>query len=420
MMNKNVWIINHYAGNTFFEKGGRHYWFAKYLKKNAYDPVVFACNTKHGVKDQWIETKDLWTEKQADEIGVPYVFVYAPTYEGNGKDRIVNMVSFYRNVQRAGKQYAELHGKPDVIIASSVHPLTLVAGIKLAKYFGVKCINEIRDLWPESLVVYNMASAKSPLVRVLRRMEKWTYKKCDSLIFTMEGGADYIREQKWDKEYGGPIDLGKVYYINNGVDLKQFDYNLEHYQIEDPDLEDPNIFKVVYTGSIRKVNNLGLLLDAAKRVNDSSIRFFIWGDGDELDALKTRVQDENINNVIFKGRVDKKCVPYIVSHADLNIAHNTPSSLHKYGISMNKVFDYLAAGKPMLSDFPCVYNPSIQNNAGFEVAVPDAKSIAREIERIRSMPETELINVGKNARNAAEQQFDFRVLTQKLIEIIEK
>jgi glycosyltransferase involved in cell wall biosynthesis len=418
---KKIWIINHYAGETFFDHGGRHYWFAKYLKKKGYKPVVFVCNAKHGVKDQWIETKDLWTEKQADEIGVPYVFVYAPTYEGNGKDRIVNMVSFYRNVQKAGKQYAKLHGKPDVIIASSVHPLTLVAGIKLAKHFGIKCISEVRDLWPESIFAYSGRIKNNSLFgKLLYRGERWIYKKSDALIFTMAGGVDYIKEHGWDREHGGPIDLDKVFHINNGVDLKQFDYNLEHYQIEDPDLEDPNIFKVVYTGSIRKVNNLGLLLDTAKRVNDSNIRFFIWGDGDELDALKRRVQDENINNVIFKGRVDKKCVPYIVSHADLNIAHNTPSSLHKYGISMNKVFDYLAAGKPMLSDFPCVYNPSIQNNAGFEVAVPDAKSIAREIERIRSMPETELINVGKNARNAAEQQFDFRVLTQKLIEIIEK
>ena len=69
-----------------------------------------------------------------------------------------------------------------------------------------------------------------------------------------------------------------------------------------------------------------------------------YGDGDEREALQQRVAEENISNVVFKGRVEKKYVRYITSCADLNIAHNTPSSLFRFGISFNKLFDYLAAG----------------------------------------------------------------------------
>ena len=419
-MNKNVWIINHYAGNTFFEKGGRHYWFAKYLKKNAYDPVVFACNTKHGVKDQWIETKDLWIKKQADDIDVPYVFVYAPTYEGNGKDRIVNMVSFYRNVQRAGKQYAELHGKPDVIIASSVHPLTLVAGIKLAKYFGVKCINEIRDLWPESIFTYSGRIKREGLLgKLLYRGERWIYKKSDALVFTMAGGADYIKEHGWNQEHGGPIDLKRVYHINNGVDLEVFDNNVEEYRFESSDLDEGQKFKVVYAGSVRRVNNVGALLDAAKLMDPEKVAFLIFGDGDEKEILQNRAAEEGIQNVFFKGRVAKQYIPSIDKRADLNVVHWETSPLIRYGDSSNKSFEYFAAGRPILFTTRPAYSIVEQYECGLTTEDQKPETIAASIDLIRRMPEEKKNAMCENARKAAEA-YDFRNLTKKLIEIIEQ
>ena len=92
-------------------------------------------------------------------------------------------------------------------------------------------------------------------------------------------------------------------------------------------------------------DNVGVLLDAAKKISNLRVKFLIWGAGDELEALQKRVADEHIENVVFKGRVEKKYVPYIVSRADVNIAHNTASPLFRFGISFNKLFEYLAAGK---------------------------------------------------------------------------
>ena len=283
-MNTNIWILNHYASDMYFDQGGRHYNFAKNLRRAGYAPVIFGANSKHGKPECFLETDALWEERIAEEIDTPFVFVRARTYTGNGKQRVLNMIDFYRNVKKAAKEYAAQHGRPDVIFASSVHPLTLVAGIQLAKQFGVKCVCEVRDLWPESIVVYSDRFTKdNPLIKLLYRGEKWIYKKADALVFTMEGAYDYIAEQGWEKE----IPRSKVHYINNGVDLEQFDYNKEHFRVEDPDLNDPNIFKVVYTGSIRRVNNLGLLLDAAKCVKDPRVTLLVWGGGDERETLDT-------------------------------------------------------------------------------------------------------------------------------------
>ena len=297
-MKTNIWILNHYASDMYFDHGGRHYNFAKFLRRAGYAPVIFGANSKHGKAERFFETDALWEEHVAEEIDTPFVFVRARTYTGNGKQRVLNMIDFYRNVKKAAKEYAAQHGRPDVIFASSVHPLTLVAGIQLAKQFGVKCVCEVRDLWPESIVVYsNRFTKDNPLIKLLYRGEKWIYKRADALVFTMEGAYDYITEQGWEKD----IPRSKVHYINNGVDLEQFDYNTEHFHVDDPDLDDPNTFKVVYTGSIRKVNNLGLLLDAAKCVTDPRVKFLIWGDGDEREVLERRVRDAGLTNVVFKG-----------------------------------------------------------------------------------------------------------------------
>lgn len=414
-MKTNIWIMNHYAGSMYFDRGGRHYNFAKYLRRAGYAPVIFSANSKHGRAERFLEADALWEERIAGEIDTPFVFVRARTYTGNGKQRVLNMIDFYRNVKKAAKEYAVQHGKPDVIYASSVHPLTLVAGIQLAKQFGVKCVCEIRDLWPESIVAYSDRFTKNnPLIKLLYRGEKWIYKKADAVVFTMEGAYDYIVEQGWEKD----IPRSKVHYINNGVDLELFDYNKEHFRVEDSELDDPEVFKVIYTGSVRRVNNLGLLLETAKCVKNPRVKFLIWGDGDEREALEQRVRDEKIANVEFKGRVEKKYVPSIVSRANLNFAHNAPSPLFRFGISFNKLFDYLAAGKPVLRDFPCPYNPAVTYGAGIEVSGTQPQQIAKAIDALVTSAEQERQSYCANARRAAED-YDFKHLTDKLIAVTE-
>ena len=412
-MKTNIWIMNHYASGMYFDRGGRHYNFAKYLRRAGYAPVIFGANSRHGKPERFLETDALWEERIVEEIDTPFVFVRARTYNGNGKQRVLNMIDFYRNVKKAAKEYAAQHGKPDVIFASSVHPLTLVAGIQLAKQFGVKCVCEVRDLWPESIVAFGIAGPHNPAVIALRRLEKWIYKKADAVVFTMEGAYDYIVEQGWEKD----IPRSKVHYINNGVDLELFDYNKEHFRVEAPDLDDPNIFKVVYTGSVRRVNNLGLLLDAAKCVKDPRVKLLIWGDGDEREALEQRVRDEKIANVEFKGRVEKKYVPSIVSRSDLNLVHWEQAPLLKYGVSYNKLFDYMAAGRPIFSTVRPGYSIWGKYDCGRDTEDTRPEPLARELEKMAGLPPEELSRLGENARKGA-RDYDFRVLTQKLLNVI--
>ena len=295
--------------------------------------------------------------------------------------------------------------RPDAIVATSVPPMCCAAGIKLARKYGCRGVAEIADLWPESIVAYGIAGPRNPAVLWLRRLEKKIYTKADAIVFTAEGAYDYIKGQHWENE----VPRSKVYYINNGVDLELFDYNKENFRVEDTDLDDPGIFKVVYTGSIRQVNNLGLLLDAAKEVKDERVRFLIWGDGDEKAALEQRLQEENIGNVTFKGRVEKRFVPSIVSRSDLNYIDPFPDHVAKYGISSNK---------PILVQAKEQYNPVQTYHAGVCLRSLAAADLAAQIDAFAQMDEAEYRSYCAGA-SAAAKEFDFKKLTAMLLDAIE-
>lgn len=412
-MKKKIWILNHYATNSYFNSGGRHYWFSENLIKRGYDPVIFCANVRHSKNDVIKVDNQKYSIDAKD--GIPFVFVKTTKATSNGLDRIKNMFIFYKNLFPTAKQYSNIYGKPDVILASSVHPLTLVAGIKIAKKFGVPCICEIRDLWPESLVAYRYLKKNSPITKILYYGEKWIYKNADSIIMTWEGGRKYIIDQGWDRQ----IDINKVKHISNGVTIDSFDENSKANEVIDLDLGDKNYKNLVYAGSIRKVNNLGFLLDVAKIIQTHSkrIRFLIYGSGDEKEMLEKRCQDEGIKNVIFKGRVEKKEVPSILIKSYANILHNSSTSLDKYGQSQNKLFEYLAAGRPIIQTYTTEYSIIERYQCGICASEQSPEEVAKTILQTCS-DEEKAKQMGQNARKAA-YEFDFKKLTDELIEIIE-
>lgn len=417
MVKKNVWIFNHYATNMYFNEGGRHYWFAQELIKKGYQTTIFCANIRHNTDDV-IELKN--NKFSTDKLNnIPFVFVKTTKSKGNGIDRILNMGNFYRNLFPVAKQYAKRKGKPDVIIASSVHPLTLVAGIKIAKKFEVPCICEIRDLWPEAIFAFSKLKENSLIGKLLVKGEHWIYRNADALIFTKEGDTDYIKEKKWDIQQGGDIDLRKAYYINNGVDLKAFNYSIENIMLEDSDL-DSQKFNVVYVGAIRPVNNVGNILDAAHElIEHKDIQFLIYGDGNQRKDLERRVEKERLTNVKMKGFVNKKYIPYILSKSSVNILNYSQKQYNwSRGNSSNKLFEYMASGRPIISTVKMGYSIINRYKCGFEIENATAEELANAIIKIKDMPKKDYEEMGRNARLGV-QDFDFKILTNKLINIIE-
>ena len=410
------WIFNHYATTPLTGPLLRHYYFAEYLKERNIETTVFAANELHQTGG-CVDTHGK-PYLRTEEEGVPFVFVKTSKYEGNGISRVKNMVSFFLGLLKISKGYAKQYGKPDVIMGSSAHPLTSIAGILVARRFRVPAIVEVRDLWPEAIFSFGKVKMNSLVGRLLSAGEKWMYVHADAIVFTKEGDVDHIKEMGWDKDHGGKIDLAKCHYINNGVNLKDYYASIEKDILKDPDLEDDS-FKVVYTGTVRPVNNVGNLLDTAKLLKDKKdIKFLIFGGGSELEKLEKRVQDEHIDNVIFKGFVEKKYIPYILSRSSVNVLNYSQANYNwSRGNSSNKLFEYMASGKPIISTVKMGYCILDKYQCGLSLEECTAKALAEQILKIHDMPEEAYAQMAENAKNGA-KDFDFPVLTKKLYQVI--
>lgn len=417
-MKKNIWILNHYATGHFHEKGGRHFWISEQLKKQGYNPVVFGASDLHNDKNMInLENKKFKVTKT--KINVPLVIVKVRPEEGGGIHRILNMIDYYKNVQFAARRYEKKYGKPDIIYASSVHPLALIAGEKLAKKYHVPCICEVRDLWPETMVLMGIWK-KNIFTRMMYLGERWIYKRADALIFTMEGAPEYIKSKRWDKESGGCIDLNKIYHINNGVDLKRFRENVDKYPMYDNDLVDNEKFIVNYTGSIRMANNVESLVETAqhlKKFGNCKVKILIWGAGDYADNLCKLIAESGLDNIEYKGTVKKNMIPSVLTQGSVNI-YTFRDGGTKYGIDLNKCFEYLASGKPLIGNDDTLFSIIRKYNCGIERKM-NALELAEAINEMSDLPKSEYQKLCTNSKEAA-KDYDFSVLTEKLIKVIEK
>lgn len=403
---KSIWILNHYGEPPTTGKYTRHYNFAKNLIRKGYNVNIFTASTIHTTNINYINDKRL--HKKENIESVPFVFVKACNYNGNGKLRIKNMIEYTFRLFKVTKKYE----RPDVVYASSPHPLTWLSAYFISKRYKCKLIVETRDLWPETFVSMGKMKNNSIPAKILYKLEKFIYKKADKLIFTFPGGKDYVESIGLDNE--------KVRYINNGIDIDEFNKNEEEYIYKDVDLDDESVFKILYTGSMGQANELSYLIKAAeiiqnKGIND--IKIILFGDGYQKEELEQYIKENKITNVVFKGKVDKSCIPNILSKSNLNIFTGKHIYLYKYGLSLNKMFDYFASGKPTLSNIECGYDMLEEYNCGITVDGGSPETLAEGILKFYNMSKEEYNIYCQNASKAAED-FDFKILTDKLEKVI--
>jgi glycosyltransferase involved in cell wall biosynthesis len=410
---KKIWLINPVAMPPKYEARIQTLKRAQYLRSHGYDVTIISGSYLHNTDINLIKDNSPYIFEEYEQ-GQKFIHIRTTNYKNNGFLRIYSLLEFHFKLW----WYASNFGKPDFISHLATVPFGNIT-YYVARKFKAKFIVDIVDLWPESFVAYGLVSKKNPFLKLAYWAEYWLYKKADLLIFSMEGGKDYIQERKWAKHQGGKIDIDKVFYINNGVDLKDFDYNKITYTIADDDLENDQLFKVIYIGSIRLANNVMQLMEAAKHLKDiANIKFLIYGDGEDRLALEQYCKKNHLENVVFKQKwVELKYVPYILSKSSLNILNYKPSSILRFGGSQSKSFQYMASGKPICANIKMNYCPITKFNIGIAEDFKDSKEYADAILSFYQMGKDEYNTLCINARNASEN-YDYKLLTEKYVELI--
>ena len=201
--------------------------------------------------------------------------------------------------------------------------------------------------------------------------------------------------------------------------MEEFDRNALAFRRLDPDMNDPSLTKVIYLGSISKANNVKTLIDAAAKMQDlPNYRFFIYGDGTYRSELEQYVKDNHIDNVVFKERrIPLEECAWVVSQATVNVM-NYEKGFGNTGVSSGKLFQYLAAGKPIVCNVDIAYDNVIKdNNLGVCCNIETAEDFAMAIRSLAEQPRTSYDAMCDRVREVA-KRFDYKVLAAKEIELL--
>lgn len=259
-------------------------------------------------------------------------------FDSNGIGRIFSWLQY------AGKAIAASSkvGKVDVVYASSPHLLTPAAGYIVARMKRAGFIFEVRDLWPKVLVEMGVMSSRSTIFRALTKLEEWLYKRADHVIVMAPAVESDLLTRGVARE--------KLHYIPNGGSSADFTPSAPRESLRTT--YGFHGFTAIYAGAHGPANGLDLLVSAMGEVKDWPINLVLVGGGVEKKKLQDLAQDLDLNNVTFMDPVPKTEIPDLLAAADVGIHSLADVELFRGGVSPNKLFDYMAAGLPIITNSP--------------------------------------------------------------------
>lgn len=407
---KKIWILNHYAILPQHGGGTRHFDFAEELTKRGYKVTIFASSFNHFTKKEINKSGQLFTCNNYN--GVDFIWLRTtPQYDGNGIKRLINMFSYFINILRIYRSFE----KPDVVIGSSVHLFACLAAYFISKKTNAKFITEIRDLWPQTLIDMGAISRNHPLAIVFRIIERLVYRKSEKIVTLLPGAYKYICRFGVKEE--------KICYIPNGLNIKRYKEATANLDNEiDMSLKEllQEYFCCVYLGSHGIANNLDTIVKAGVSIKQNGynkIKLVLIGDGTEKINLIQYCKSNNIDNVEFFGQVKKELIPKILTYSKLNLVAMKDIMLYQYGISLNKMFEYLYSGKPIVFAGN-VYNDVVKEaGAGLSVPAEDAGAFAKAIIDLYNMSESERDIMGQNGKAYIENYHNIPCLADRLEEL---
>lgn len=393
----NIWILNHHALTPDMSGGTRHYDFAKELLKRGHKVTIVASSFHYSKYQEMKEYKNKeFLLETIDEVD--FIWIKTPPYIGNGLSRVKNMLSYSSQVL---KIVPKLNlKKPDIIVGSSVHLFAVWSAYKLSKRYNTPFVMEVRDLWPQTLI--DMGISKwHPFIISLGWLEKYLYKKADKIISNLPYAYDYI---------GQFVKREKFIWISNGVDLTNIKYIPK---------EKNDKFIISYTGAIGVANNLQILLDVAKNLKENkNIYFRIVGDGAEKQMLKRFIIINDLQNVSIENPVPKNEVSKILESSDVLFVSLKDNPLYKYGISLNKLFDYMASGRIIIFAGNSKNNPIKDANAGYSISPDNVDLLEKTILEIYNLPNEDRIVIGQDIRKYAEENYSIEILVNKFEKLL--
>lgn len=331
-----ILFLTHYFQPEGNAPASRVYELCKRWMKEGHEVQVITSvpNVPNGIVYDGYKNRLLQTEV-IDGIKTTRVWTYIAPNKGSVK-RILNYVSYMLSGSLAGL-FAK---RPDVVIATSPQFFCGWAGAIVSKIRRLPFILEIRDIWPESIIAVGAMTNKL-IIRILEKLEKMMYGSATRIVTVGDG----YRRQLIQKG----VEEDRISVIPNGVDLELFSPQKPNMQFKASYGLDHK-FVCSYVGTIGIACGLDVVLRAAQLLEKKqrhNILFLLVGDGAVKDELQQKAREQDLENVLFVGRQDKKLVPDFLSITDACLVHLKKTELFR-SVLPSKIFDAVAMAKPII------------------------------------------------------------------------
>ncbi|HET7423859.1 MAG TPA: glycosyltransferase family 4 protein [Gemmatimonadales bacterium] len=395
-----VWIVNQYALPPSASGGTRHYSLARALQARGVEVEIF-CSTRN-----YLTGKPITDPGTRDCAGVSFTFIDAGRAPAVGRraGRLAGMLGFARGFRRAVRRRI---GDAQVILGSTPSPIGAWAASAEARRRRVPFVLEVRDLWPRTLLDVGRLPRWHPAVRLFGAMERELYRRADRIVTLLPLAERHIRTVF--------PDAAPITWIPNGVDLRLVPPAAE------PRFETDGGFIVLYAGAHGPANALDAVLDAAGRLQrrrPGGFRFVLVGDGHDKPRLQARAEAERLDSVDFLDPVPKAEVYGLMAAADALIVNMNRGNLYRFGISFNKLYDYLAVGRPIVSGTDAANDPVAEADAGVTVPANDPDALATALERLSAAPSAERAAMGARGRAFVEAHHDIERLAAQFEDVL--
>jgi len=393
-MKRNIWIINEYAGSPSHGMEFRHYYLAREFLKYDFNVTIISSTYSHLFKNL--------PKKGKEQINdVNYLWLKTFNYgQSHNRKRVLKWILFTLKIFSLPFKLK----KPDVIIVSPMATFPIFPSWLIAKIYGAKLIFEVKDIWPLSLVKLGGFSPNHPFIRLMKFFENFALKKSDYIVSNLQNYNKYLEKNGINREFK---------WISNGIDLTEMK-EIEPISSQLENLIPKDKFIVGYTGTIGTANAIDSFLASYQYLKNDDIVFVLIGDGQEKDKLMLKYKSKNI---LFFNSIPKRQIQTVLNHFDICFIGWNRKDLYKYGISANKIFDYMYSGKPILNAFSGGENILDIADCGITIEAENPNEIANGILTFYNMPIDERLKIGKNGRDYVINHFTYEKLSKEYISL---
>lgn len=400
-----ILIFNHYAGSPYHGMEYRPYYLAKEWIKTGHTVTIIASTQSH-VRTNNPAYDAKITRETID--GIHYIWIKTRTYKGNGAKRVFNMFDYIKGVYKLVPELVK--EKPNAVIASSTYPFDNYPVYKIAKKSGAQFVYEIHDLWPLSPMQLGGYSKWHPFMWLLQRAENFAYKHVDKVVSIIPCAKEHT------VEHG--LDPSKFFHIPNGISLEEVS-DREPLNDKTASLLPKNKFIIGYAGTLGLANSLDTFLEAASMIQNDypDILLVIVGKGPEKENLTALQQKLDLHNVLFIDSIPKKQVQSMLSCFDACFITLQKQPLFQFGISPNKLFDYMYSGKPIVQAIKAGNDIVSDAHCGFTIEPENPKALADIIVKMYKLDAKEREAMGRNGKQFVLKNHTYEVLAKKFIDI---